>query len=538
MPDRWYEHVTVYSVDVRALADSDGDGCGDLRGLIGKLDYLHGLGAGALWLQPIYRTPFRDDGYDVTDYYSLDPRVGTLHDFIRLVEAAHDRDMRIIMDLVVDHTSIDHPWFRAARRDADSPYREYYVWADTPHDVGAEPIFPGHQDGVWSWDDEAGRYYLHRFYGHEPDLNIASEAVQEEIRDVLRFWAGLGASGFRLDAAPYIVRKAGWSGGDGHRFLRDLHDLARSLRPDAVLLAETDIAPEEYATFFGGGEELDLLFNFYSNEYLFLALARQDATPLAGALERLPPPPPAARYVNWLRNHDELDLGRLSDAERKEVYEAFAPSEGMRLYDRGIRRRLAPMLEGDRARIGNAFGILFGLPGVPVVLYGEELGMGEDLSQPERESVRTAMQWDASPNGGFSSAPPEQLIRPVIDDGRFGYPSLNLADSRLDPGSLPSTVERLIRARRESPEIAKGSWTTIATGTRRAFAVRYDWAGRTLVVLANISPDPVRVHLDVDVAFLEPLVSDAPYGDCDPEDLELGPYGFRWLRGPVRSDAP
>lgn len=531
MPDIWYEHACVYSVDVRAFCDSNGDGVGDLTGLASRLDYLLALGVSAIWLQPIYATPFRDDGYDVSDYYSLDPRVGSLHDFVCLIEAAEERGIRVIMDLVADHTSTEHRWFREGR-DPSSPYHDYYVWADEPHDVGAEPIFPGHQHGLWSYDDVAGAYYLHRFYDFEADLNTANPNVQKEVRDIVRFWLGLGAAGFRLDAAPYIAQKAGWTGGDGHAFLRELHDLSRSIRPDAVLLAETDVEPQEYAAFFGGGRELDLLFNFYFNNYLFLALAREQGGPIEDALRRLPQPPATGRYANWLRNHDELDLGRLSKDERDEVYAAFAPDPETRLYDRGIRRRLAPMLGGDPRRILSAFSVLLSLPGVPVILYGDEVGMGEDLSLPERQSVRTPMQWSAGDTCGFSSAKPDDLLRPAISGGRFGCGHVNVAAARTDPDSILYWVERLIRTRRESPEIARGTWTVLDTRDE-VVAIRHDWNDRVLVAITNLSGRHVPLDLDVDVAFLHALVGDLPYemSRTPPFRFDLSPYGFCWLRG-------
>src|SRR5690606_4819531 len=331
-----------------------------------------------------------------------------------------------IIELVVQHTSIQHRWFQEARRDRHSPYRDYYIWADEPVECdGVEPVFPTVEDSVWTWDEEAGQYYRHVFYHHEPDLNLTNPRVIEEIERIMLFWLRMGVSGFRVDAASHLVRQAG--GGDiaeGYWLLEHMRDFVSLRRPEAVLLGEVDVDPEHYPDYFGDGDRLTLLLNFWANNHLFLALARGEAEPLLRSIRQQPEPPHRAQYAIWLRNHDELGLARLTDAEREEVMQVFAPDPDMRIYERGIRRRLAPMLGGDTRRLAMAHALLFSLPGTPILRYGEEIGMGDDLSLPERLAVRTPMQWSNEPNAGFSRAPAQELAAALIDEGDFTFPAL------------------------------------------------------------------------------------------------------------------
>ncbi|HET9225160.1 MAG TPA: alpha-amylase family protein, partial [Thermoanaerobaculia bacterium] len=407
MIDLWYKDAVIYSLDVETFQDSNGDGIGDFRGLTERLDYLGSLGVTCLWLLPIHPTPNLDNGYDVQDYYAVDPRLGTLGDFVEFMHQARERGIRVMLDLVVNHTSTRHPWFQSARRDKSSPYRNFYVWSDTLPDNAREGmVFPGYQDSVWTWDEEAKAYYFHRFYAHQPDLDISNPDVREEICRIMGFWLELGVSGFRLDAAPFLIemKGAGAVGEDQYAYLREFRDFLSWRRGDAILLAEANVEREKMAQYFGEGVRLHMLFGFLVNQHYFLALARQQAEPLIRGLKMPPPLPPTGQWANFVRNHDELDLGRLTPEEREEIARQFAPDPGMWLYERGIRRRLPPMLDGDRRRIELAYSLMFSLPGTPVLRYGEEIGMGDDLSLPERESVRTPMQWSREPNGGFSTA--------------------------------------------------------------------------------------------------------------------------------------
>jgi maltose alpha-D-glucosyltransferase/alpha-amylase len=385
--DRWYENATFYAIDVEAFADGNGDGIGDFAGLTDRLDYLEGLGVDCLWLLPFYLSPNRDNGYDVADYYGVDDRHGTLGEFVEFVREADRRGIRVIVDLVVNHTSDQHPWFQQARSDPDSEYRDYYVWHDDPPDEPDPrrgPVFPGEEESVWSYDEVAEAFYYHRFYHFQPDLNLANSDVREEIRKIMGFWLQLGVSGFRVDAATLMIDNKGGLEStkleDPYGVLKDMRHFVERRGDDAILLAEADDAPEHLADYFGDGDEMNVLFNFLLDAYLVLALAEQEAEPIRKVLDLLPDPPAECQWANFLRNYDELNIGRLPESDQQTVFETFAPEEDMRIYGRGIRRRLAPMLDGDRARIELAYSLLFSLPGTPLIVYGDEIGMGTSRS--------------------------------------------------------------------------------------------------------------------------------------------------------------
>jgi maltose alpha-D-glucosyltransferase/alpha-amylase len=535
MIDLWYKDAIVYSLDVDSFQDSNGDGIGDFRGLAQRLDYLASLGVTCLWLLPFYPTPNRDNGYDVMDYYGVDPRLGTLGDFVELMHRARERGIRVLVDLVVNHTSDQHPWFQSAREDPESPYRDYYVWSKTlPKDWNRGMVFPGYQDSIWAWDETAGAYYLHRFYVHQPDLNIANPEVRAEICRIMGFWLELGVSGFRLDAAPFLIEMKGSPepGEDQYAYLREFRDFLSWRRGDAILLAEANISRDKVSQYFGDDARLHMLFAFLVNQYLFLALARQEAAPLAQGLHMPPIPPTTGQWANFLRNHDELDLGRLPEAERRKVFQEFGPEPRMQLYDRGLRRRLPPMLGGDRRRIEMAYSLMFSLPGTPVLRYGEEIGMGEDLSLPERESVRTAMQWSDEPNAGFSPVPAGRLGRTVVSGGDFGYERVNVAAQQRDPKSLLHWMERLIRARKQCREIGWGSWEVLETGDPAVFALRSTWQEGSVVTVHNLAGREAAVRLSLNGHLpLYELLGDRPYGVIDSsQEITLEPYGYRWFR--------
>ncbi len=539
--DLWYKHAVIYCLDVETFQDSDGDGTGDFRGLTGRLDHVTSLGATALWLLPFFPSPNRDNGYDVSDYYGVDPRLGTLGDFVDFVRAARERGIRVIIDLVVNHTSDQHPWFQAARNDPDSPYRDYYVWSDEkPADADEGVVFPGVQESVWTYDEEAGAYYYHRFYEHQPDLNIANPAVREEIRKIMGFWLELGVSGFRLDAAPFLVEVkeehvAEREPDAPHELLRHLREFLSWRRGDAVLLAEANVEMAKIPQYFGDGNKMHMLFHFMANQRLFLALTRGEAAPLVEGLQAPPEIPESAQWAHFLRNHDELDLGRLSDRERAEVFAEMAPDPDMQLYGRGIRRRLAPMLGGDRRRLELAYSLMFSLPGTPVLRYGQEIGMGDDLSLEERNSVRTTMQWTPEENGGFSSAPAEKLVRPAIRQGRYGYPVLNVRDQQRDADSFLNWMERLVRVRRECPEWGWGAWRMLETGEPSVFAHRCEWRGGVVIAVHNLADHPRDVTLTVEEPEAEHLVDLLGDRRYEPVDggfhrVQLEGFGYRWFR--------
>ena len=533
--DRWYKNAIVYCLDVETFQDSDGDGVGDFQGLVSRLDYLWSLGVSCVWLLPFYPSPNRDNGYDVIDYYGVDPRLGNLGDAAEFLQGANERGIKVIIDLVVNHTSDQHPWFEAAR-DRDSQYREYYVWSDEePADAEEGVVFPGVQESTWTFDEKAGAYYHHRFYKHQPDLNIGNQKVRQEIRRIMGFWLALGVSGFRIDAAPFLIELPSAGKDDlTFEYLDDFYGFLSWHSAGAILLAEANVTHDQVLEYFGDGDRMQMIFNFFLNQHVFLALARGEAEPIARALKKQPNIPPTAQWANFLRNHDEIDLGRLTDKERQECFEAFGPEPYMQLYERGVRRRLAPMLGGDRRRIEMAFSLAFSLPGTPVIWDGDEIGMGEDLSLPERSSVRTPMQWSDDDNAGFSDGPPHRLPWPVVSDGQFGYKKVNVVEQHRDHGSLMNWMERLISIRKESPELGWGQVELIPTGDPAVLAHRTDWEGRSLLALHNLGDQKRSLRLNLrgteDGRMLD-WFGNRNYGESSLDrNIDLDPYGYRWFR--------
>ena len=535
MIDLWYKNAIVYSLDVETFADSDGDGVGDFVGLTARLDYLTSLDVSCVWLLPFYPSPNRDNGYDITDFYGVDPRLGTLGDFVEFTRAADERGIRILVDLVVNHTSVDHPWFQAARQNPESIYRDFYLWSEEkPADAHTGMVFPGVQESTWTWDEQAGAYYFHRFYEHQPDLNIANPRVRDEIARIMGFWLQLGVSGFRVDAVPFLIERIDTERPerDPHEFLREFRDYLSWRRGDAILLAEANVSPDLVPEYVEDGDKVQVMFNFFANQHLFLALARRDAAAVREAYAALPDLPHVCQWVNFLRTHDELDLGRLTDAERGAVFDAFAPREEMQLYGRGIRRRLAPMLDNDRRRIELAHSLLLTLPGTPLLRYGDEIGMGDDLSLDERNSVRTPMQWTDGPNGGFSTAPPGRAIRPVISGGPFGYQEVNVAAQRRDPESLLAWMQRVIRVRRECREFGWGTCEFLDAGHPAVLVHRLSREGSSIVLLHNFDDEErtVELHLREGAAARDLLTHDEPIVGNGRLRLVLPAYGYRWFR--------
>jgi maltose alpha-D-glucosyltransferase / alpha-amylase len=543
MSDRWYSQAVVYCLDIDSFADSDGDGCGDIRGLIGRLDYLARLGVTCLWLNPIHPSPGRDDGYDVSDFYSVDPRLGSLGDFAELLHQASNRGIKVIIDLVVNHTSDKHPWFLSARSSPDSPYRDWFVWSETaPPDRNQGMVFPGEQNETWSYDRTAKLWYYHRFYKFQPDLNIKNPEVRAEIKKICAFWLQLGVAGFRMDAVPFIIEetepgkpKSSMDFG----FLSELRQHVQWRRGDAVLLAEANVEPDMLAGYFGdeGGSSnrIHMLFDFMLNAKLVLALARQDTEPIIDALRDTPKLPDGGQWATFLRNHDEIDLSRLTAEQRKDVIEQFGPEDHMQLYGRGIRRRLAPMLGNDRKRIELAYALQFSLRGTPVLRYGEEIGMGDDLALDGRNAIRTPMQWSLLPNGGFSTADPKDLIRPVITGGEFGFETVNVTLQRHDPNSLLSWFERMIRTLREAPEVATGTCTYVdVPAPRGVLAHRADAGTGTMLFVHNLSAEPTVVDLSTlaaEAEFPNDVLADQEYPEPDGLDkITVGGHGYRWIR--------
>jgi maltose alpha-D-glucosyltransferase / alpha-amylase len=533
--DLWYKNAIVYCLHVGSFMDTNGDGVGDFQGLMRRLDYLASLGVSCIWLMPFQRSPNRDDGYDVSDHYSVDPRYGSLGDFVAFAHGAEQRGIRVIIDLVVNHTSDQHPWFQEARKSETSRFRSWYVWSKKKPARSEEGVvFPGVQKTTWTWDEQARAYYFHRFYEFQPDLDTSNPEVQEEICKIMGFWLELGVSGFRMDAVPFVIARkgAGVKPLERYAMLRDLREFLQWRSRDAVLLAEANVLPRTDMQYFGdSGDRMQMMFNFQVNQHLFLALATGDTRPLRKALEATRERPPTAQWGVFLRNHDELDLGRLQPEQREKVFQAFAPDPDMRLYDRGIRRRLAPMLNGDRRRLELAYSLLFTLPGTPVLRYGDELGMGDDLQLPERNGARTPMQWSTLPQAGFSSAARTAL--PVVSDGPFGFQRINVADQRRDHESLLNWMERMIRMRKECPQIGWGDFAVLE-GQQEVLALRYDWQSTAVLVLHNLSEKPVSLSLRARDAGHDQLVSLLSHDHSSARRgrhvIELEGYAYRWYR--------
>ncbi|MBK5223492.1 MAG: alpha-amylase family protein [Acidimicrobiia bacterium] len=542
--DLWWKNAVIYCLDVETFFDSNGDGIGDLAGLAQRIDYLAELGVTCLWLMPFYPTPDRDDGYDVTDHYGVDGRLGTHGDLVELIRTANDRGMRVIADLVVNHTSDQHPWFKKARSSTDSPFRDYYVWrSDPPPDTSDQVVFPDQEDSIWELDPKTGEWYLHRFYKHQPDLNVANPTVRDEIAKVMGFWLQMGLSGFRVDAVPFFLETMGSSDaavedfGDPHEYLRALRSFLGRRNGDGILLGEVNLPHRDQVKFFGGtdGDELSMMFDFIGMQAMYLSLAREDARPLARALTKRPHIAPDSQWATFVRNHDELTLDKLSDSERQEVFAAFGPEENMQVYGRGLKRRLPPMLDGDPRRIRMVYSLLFSMPGTPVLYYGEEIGMGEDLDAEGRLAVRTPMQWTSERNGGFSTAPRRKLVSRVVEGG-FGPEHVNVADQKRDPDSLWSFISQLAQRYRECPELGWGDFEVLDQPHRQVLAHRSSWDEASTVAVHNLGADPVSVPLRLDDADdswrLVDLLSE---GDCALDaggctEVRLDAYGHRWLR--------
>jgi maltose alpha-D-glucosyltransferase / alpha-amylase len=535
--DLWYKNAVVYCLDVKTFQDSNGDGVGDFEGLARRLDYLSGIGVGAVWLLPFYPSPKRDNGYDITDFYGVDPKMGSLGDFVDFTHEAKKHGIRVLIDLVVNHTSDQHPWFKAAVGDPGSPYRDWYVWSKRkPRNADTGMVFPGVQRTTWTYHPKAKAYYFHRFYKFQPDLNLSHPQVQEEVRRIMGFWLQLGVSGFRMDAVPFVIQKEGPQGPQREQFrmLRDLRSFLQWRTGDAIILGEANVLPSKNRDYFGeDGDRMHMMFNFQVNQSAFYALASGDVRPLEKALERTRIRDETSQWAHFLRNNDELDLGRLTDDHRKAVFAEFGPEKTMQLYDRGIRRRLAPMFNGDRRRLELAYSLLFTLPGTPVIRYGDELGMGDDLALPERNCGRTPMQWSTERNAGFSIA--QRPILPVISDGPFGYGRVNAAHQKGDPTSMLNWTERIIRARKECPEVGWGSWKVLRTSSPRVLALRYDWRNNAVLFLHSFDSKALSVTFgagSANGAFLANLLSDN-HSRADGRGrhtIEMEGYGYRWFR--------
>jgi maltose alpha-D-glucosyltransferase/alpha-amylase len=537
-PADWYKDSIIYQLHVRTFCDSNGDGIGDFRGLQHRLDYLQELGVNTIWLLPFYPSPLRDDGYDIADYCSVHTSYGTLDDFKSFLAAAKARGIRVIIEMVMNHTSDQHPWFQEARSSVDNPKRDWYVWSDTDNRYRhARIIFLDTELSNWAWDPISKSYYWHRFFSHQPDLNFDNPAVREAVWDVMKFWLELGVDGFRLDAVPYLVEREGTSCEnlpETHAILRDLRKRLDQSFPGRMLLAEANQWPADVRAYFGEGDEFHMAFHFPLMPRMFMALKLEDRKPVIEILQRTPQIPESCQWCIFLRNHDELTLEMVTDIERDYMYDEYARDKTMRI-NLGIRRRLAPLLDNDRRRIELLNGLLMSLPGTPIVYYGDEIGMGDNIYLGDRNGVRTPMQWNAQWNSGFSAADPERLYSPVISNPVYGYQAINVDSQRRSAHSLLSWMKRLIQVRKTSQVFSRGSIEFLNPSNHRVLAYVRELGNSRVLTVNNLSDTAQAVELDLRKykgsipiemfgETLFPRIGENPYL------LTMGPYQFYWFR--------
>jgi maltose alpha-D-glucosyltransferase / alpha-amylase len=534
----WFKHAVFYEIHVRGFFDGNADGMGDLRGVTDKLDYLEWLGIDCIWLLPMYPSPLRDGGYDIADFYDIHPDYGTVEDFRAFVDAAHQRQIRVIADLVMNHTSSDHPWFQEARSSPDSPKRDWYVWSDTDDGYpDARVIFVDTEPSNWTWDPLAGQYYWHRFFSHQPDLNYENPEVQDEMLRVLRFWLDLGIDGFRLDAVPYLYEDEGTNCENlppTHEYLKRVREEVDASYPDRVLLAEANQWPEDVVEYFGEGDECHMAFQFPIMPRMFMSLRREDATPMYEILERTPSLPDNCQWGLFLRNHDELTLEMVTDDERDYMYAEYAKDPRMKL-NLGIRRRLAPLLDNGRDEIELMHAILFSLPGSPVLYYGDEIGMGDNVFLGDRDGVRTPMHWTGDRNGGFSTADFAQLYLPPLMDPVYGYAAVNVEAQLRTPTSLLRWLHRFVELRKQHPVFGLGTYEPLEPTNPRIFAHVRRWEEEIVLCVHNLARTAQAAELDL--AEFDGLVPEEMFGQTRfppigelPYLLTFGARGFYWFR--------
>ena len=534
----WYKDAVFYQLHVKSFADSNGDGIGDFPGLTSKLDHLASLGVDCLWLQPMYPSPFRDDGYDISDYTSIHPSYGTLQDFKDFLQQARARGLRVIIELVLNHTSDQHAWFQEARSSADSPRRDWYVWSDTDDRYrGVRIIFIDTELSNWAWDPVSKAYYWHRFFSHQPDLNFDNPAVREEIWKVMQFWLDLGVDGFRVDAVPYLVEREGTTCEnlpETHGVLKELRARLDATFKDRVLLAEANMWPEDVRPYFGEGDEFHMSFHFPIMPRMFMALRLEDRKPLIDIIERTPNIPESCQWGLFLRNHDELTLEMVTDLERQYMWDEYAQDPRARI-NLGIRRRLAPLMDGDRRRIELMSGLLMSLPGSPILYYGDEIGMGDNVYLGDRNTVRTPMQWSGGVNAGFSAADPERLWLPLVSNAVYGYQSVNVESQQRNPTSLLNWTKRLIEVRHQTRVFGRGSLEFLRPDNHRVLAFTRTLGRETILVVSNLAGTAQAVDLDLSrLAGAIPIEmfggSVFPRIGTGPYVMMMGPYDFYWFR--------
>jgi maltose alpha-D-glucosyltransferase / alpha-amylase len=534
----WYKDAVIYQLHVRTFCDSNGDGIGDFVGLTQRLDYLQELGTNTIWLLPFYPSPLRDDGYDIADYTTVHPSYGTLDDFKAFLNAAHNRGLRVIIEMVMNHTSDQHPWFQEARSSRDNPKREWYVWSDTDTMYnGVRIIFIDTELSNWTWDPVSKSYYWHRFFNHQPDLNFDNPDVFEAMWEIMKFWLGMGVDGFRLDAVPYLVEREGTSCEnlpETHAIIKQVRKRLDQFYPGRMLLAEANQWPADVRAYFGDGDEFHTAFHFPLMPRMFMAVKLEDRKPIIEILDQTPPIPENCQWCIFLRNHDELTLEMVTDIERDYMYDEYATDKTMRI-NLGIRRRLAPMMENDRRRIELLNGLLMSMPGTPIIYYGDEIGMGDNIYLGDRNGVRTPMQWNGGTNAGFSFADPERLYSPLISNSLYGYQVVNVDSQRRFSHSLLSWMKALIKTRNSYRVFSRGTMEFLRPSNHRVLAYIRELGNEKILVVNNLASSAQAVELDVQRykgyipiemfgRNLFPRFGDLPYL------LTLGPYQFYWFR--------
>jgi maltose alpha-D-glucosyltransferase/alpha-amylase len=534
----WYKDAIIYQVHVRSFYDSNGDGIGDFRGLAQKLDYLQELGANAIWLMPFFPSPLRDDGYDISDHHSVHPGYGSLDDFKLFLDSAHQRGLRVIIEMVLNHTSDQHPWFQESRSSRNNAKRDWYVWSETDTQYrGARIIFLDTELSNWAWDPVSKQYYWHRFFSHQPDLNFDHPPVREQMWEVMKFWLAMGVDGFRLDAVPYLVEREGTNCEnlpETHAVIKDFRSRMDQQFPGRMLLAEANQWPADLRPYFGASDEFHMAFHFPLMPRMFMGLKLEDRKPITEILQQTPEIPESCQWCLFLRNHDELTLEMVTDLERDYMYDEYAKDKSMRL-NLGIRRRLAPLLDNDRRRIELMNGMLMSMPGTPIIYYGDEIGMGDNVNLGDRNGVRTPMQWDGGWNGGFSAADPESLYCPLMLNPVYGFQALNVQSQKRFDHSLLSWTKRIISLRKASPVFGRGSMEFLYPANHRVLAYVRQLGKEAILVVNNLSSAAQAVELDLQRykgnILIEmfgrnifPRVGDLPYL------LTMGPYQFYWFR--------
>jgi maltose alpha-D-glucosyltransferase / alpha-amylase len=534
----WYKDAVIYQLHVRTFCDSNGDGIGDFVGLTQRLDYLQELGTNTIWLLPFYPSPLRDDGYDIADYTTVHPSYGTLDDFKAFLTAAHNRGLRVAIEMVMNHTSDQHPWFQEARSSQDNPKRDWYVWSDTDTKYrGVRIIFIDTELSNWTWDPISKSYYWHRFFSHQPDLNFDNPEVFEAMWEIMKFWLDMGVDGFRLDAVPYLVEREGTSCEnlpETHVIIKEVRKRLDQFYPGRMLLAEANQWPADVRAYFGDGDEFHTAFHFPLMPRMFMAVKLEDRKPIIEILDQTPPIPENCQWCIFLRNHDELTLEMVTDIERDYMYDEYATDKTMRI-NLGIRRRLAPMMENDRRRIELLNGLLMSMPGTPIVYYGDEIGMGDNIYLGDRNGVRTPMQWNGGINAGFSFADPERLYSPLISNSVYGYQVVNVDSQRRFSHSLLSWMKALIKTRNSYRVFSRGTMEFLRPSNHRVLAYIRELGTEKILVVNNLASSAQAVELDVQRykgyipiemfgRNLFPRFGDLPYL------LTLGPYQFYWFR--------